>query len=130
VAGRQPATPVACRAPTAGAVEDARTLVRQYAGDATPADVAFFDLKSNLAELQRRGCPPALLGAALTRNLTRKQLQVLFVNLPSDWVRDLQQSITCARADTNADRCARAIVPIEPVGAGKPTSTPYPIAPG
>ena len=93
------------------------------------ADVAFFDLKSNLAGLQGHGCQPAVLGAALTRNLSRKQLQV-FVNLPIDWVRDLQQSITCARAVTNADRCADAVVTIEPVGAGKPTSTPYPIAPG
>ena len=104
--------------------------MRQYAGDATPADVAFFDLRSNLAELQGRGCRPAVLGAALTRNLTRKQLQVLFVNLPSDWVRDLQQSISCAHVNTSTGRCAHGIVTIEPVGAGKPTSTPYPIAPG
>jgi hypothetical protein len=130
-APRPPAVlPASCRLPTQAAVADARTLVRQYGGDASPADLAFFELKNDLAFVQSRHCAPAVLGGAFTRAFPPKQLAVLYANLPAAWVRYLRQAVACARDTSGAVRCDRPVTVIEPAGAGKPSGSPHPIAPG
>ncbi len=40
-------------------------LLRAYGGDASPGDLAFYEIREHLAYLQSNGCRPQLLAGAL-----------------------------------------------------------------
>jgi hypothetical protein len=125
-----PSPSPACRHFAAVSTDDGRLLLVSYAGNPTPADEAMHQLRDDLAEEQRRGCAPAVLGAALTLKLTQRQRVQLLSHLPATWVVYFRQAVACSAGKTPAAGCVRPAARIERGGAGKPGGSPYPIAPG
>ena len=127
-AARVPVQPV-CRSLALAAVDDARALVRAYGGQASPGDLAMYDLREDLAYLQQKRCAPALLGGALTSRLPSRLLARLDSLLPASYVTDVRQALACARGERPAERCASAVAPITLPGTGKPGGTSHPLTP-
>ena len=64
------ATPEICRTLALAATDDARALVRAFGGQASPGDLAMYDLREHVSFLQRDGCRPAVLGDALRSKMS------------------------------------------------------------
>jgi hypothetical protein len=118
-----------CRSLALAAVDDAHGLLRAYGGDASPGDLAFYDLREHLAYLQRNGCRPQLLGGALEHGLAPKRLRTFLGLLPSTHVRYLRQALECADGRPPAAGCTDPAAVIALPGAGKPGGTAHPVAP-
>lgn len=118
----------ACRVMAAAAVDDARALLRAYAGDPSPGDLAFYNLREVLTNIQAR-CRTEWLGGALDRGLTHGQTTTLYSLLPSSYVTYLRQSIGCARAAEPPPGCARPRRAIRSPGANGTGATPHPLVP-
>jgi hypothetical protein len=122
-------TQAVCRALASAAVDDARGLLRAYKGDASPGDLAMYDLREHLAFLQHNRCRPALLGDALTRKIPPQEIEALVAVLPTAYVRDLRQALACSRAERSSERCTVAVAVIALPGATQPGRSPHPLVP-
>jgi hypothetical protein len=118
-----------CRSLALAAVDDAHGLLRAYGGDASPGDLAFYDLREHLAYLQSNGCRPQLLGGALEHGLSPKRLRTFLGLLPAAHVRYLRQALACADGRPPAEGCTDPATVIALPGAGKPGGTAHPVAP-
>ena len=117
----------ACRVITAATVADARLLLHDYGGDASPADLPFYDLRVDLANTQAR-CRPAWLGADLSGAFSRARLATLYGLLPATYVTYLQLAVSCAGDDTGAG-CDSRPRTIDSPGSTGSGSTPHPVKP-
>jgi hypothetical protein len=125
---RAPVRPV-CRALARAAADDARALVRAFNGQASPGDLAMYDLREDLAYLQQKRCAPALLGEALASRVPARVLAQLDSLLPASYVSDVHQALACSRGERSAERCAGAAASITLPGTGKPGGTSHPLTP-
>ncbi len=116
----------ACRVMTAAAVDDVRQLLHDYGGNASPADLPFYDLREDIANIQSR-CRSAWLGAAVGGAFTRRRLATLYALLPSTYVAYLRLAVGCARSDTPA--CDARPHSIHSPGATGTGNTPHPVKP-
>ena len=129
-AGRSPTSASAvCHALATALVDDARGLLRAYGGNASPGDLAMYDLREHVAYTQSNGCAPATVGAALAAGLTHRQFEALAALLPSSYDQDLEQAWACAAGHRRAEACAAPDVPVSLPGANKPGGTPHPLVP-
>jgi hypothetical protein len=122
-------TPAVCRALALAAVDDARGLLRAYKGDASPGDLAMYDLREHLAYLQQNRCRPALLGDALRSKISPQETEALVVFLPTTYGRDLRQAVACSRGRRSPERCTAAVAVIALPGATEPGHLPHPLVP-
>ena len=116
----------ACRVMTTAAVDDVRQLLHDYGGDASPADLPFYDLREDLANVQAR-CRPAWLGAAMDGAFTARRLATLYSLLPSTYVAYLRLAVGCSRSETPA--CDARPSSIHSPGASGTGNTPHPLKP-
>lgn len=123
------ATPEICRTLAQAAVDDARALVRAFGGQASPGDLAMYDLREHVSFLQRDGCRPAVLGDALTSKMSPRELAALGALLPETYVRDVRQALACAHGERPTTRCIAPAAPIRAAGVGKPGGTSHPLVP-
>src|SRR5262245_53594350 len=73
----------ACHTVARSVANDAADFVAHFGPQsAYPADLAFVELRSVLADFQARGCDPRVLGRDLERRLTAKQRAELIAGLP------------------------------------------------
>jgi len=117
----------ACRVITAAAVGDARLLLHDYAGDASPADLPFYDLRVDLANTQAR-CLPGWLGEDLAAFPARR-LHVLYALLPATYVTYLQLAVRCAKPGAHEPACTTHPRTIHSPGSTGTGSTPHPVKP-
>ena len=62
-----------------------------------PPDVELLIVRTAAGGLERHGCQPAIVGAALSRRLTRRQRAELFSHLPPLTVRYLRRGLAHGR---------------------------------
>jgi len=127
-AARTAVRPV-CRTLALAAVSDGKALVRAFDGQASPGDLAMYDLREDLGYLQQKRCAPALLGEALSSRVPARVLVQLDSLLPASYGSDVRQALACARGEHPAEGCAEAVAPITLPGAGKPGGTSHPLTP-
>jgi len=128
-AARTTTASTVCRALALALVDDARGLLRAYAGNASPGDLAMYDLREHVAYAQSNGCVPATVGAALAARLSTRQFAALVDLLASTYARDLEQARACASGSRPAESCTAAVEPVSLPGAKKPGGTPHPLVP-
>jgi len=117
-----------CRVLTTAAVDYARSLLRAYAGSLPVGDLPLYELREDLANVQRR-CSVSELGDVYVHRLTSRQLHKLFTLLPASYVLYLRQAIACTRGQLVAQKCIRPVAVIRHAGAGKPGGTSHPFVP-
>jgi hypothetical protein len=117
-----------CRVMTAAAADYAQSLLRAYAGSLPVGDLPLYELREDLANVQRH-CSVSALGDAYVHRLTPRRLHKLFTLLPASYVRYLRQATACARGQLAAEECIRPAAVIRPAGAGKPGGTSHPFVP-
>ena len=110
------ATPEICRTLALAATDDARALVRAFGGQASPGDLAMYDLREHVSFLERDGCRPAVLGDALRSKMSPRELAALDALLPETYVRDVRQALACAHGKRPTTRC---IAPAAPIHGGR-----------
>lgn len=84
---------------------DARSFTRDAADflahfgpqSAYPADLAFVQLRSVLADFRARRCDPELLGRDLERALNAKQRAALVAGLPSEFAANVREALSASR---------------------------------
>jgi hypothetical protein len=84
---------------------DARSFTRDAADflahfgprSAYPADLAFVELRSVLADFRARRCDPELLGRDLERALNAKQRAALVAGLPSEFAANVREALRASR---------------------------------
>jgi len=116
----------ACHVMTTAAVDDARQLLHDYDGNASPADLPFYDLREDIANIQAR-CRPGWLGAAIDGAFTGRRLSTLYALLPSTYVAYLRLAVGCSRSETPA--CDARPHSIHSPGSTGTGSTPHPVKP-
>jgi hypothetical protein len=86
--------PPFCTREAGRAADNAARILRYYGpGQVYPADVAYLSFKLSVSLFEKRGCDPAVLGAALKRRLTEKQLGELLGHLPATLVRSVRRAL-------------------------------------
>lgn len=94
-----------CRTAAAALVEDGRRFLRHYGGgDPGPADQELYNVRNDLARLQRARCGPAQLGATLRAGLTAAGARRLAALSPRPIELNVRQALRCSEA-TKAAGC-------------------------
>jgi hypothetical protein len=81
-----------CRQVAEGVAWQGEQALRHYRPPQStyPPDVALLIVRTGVGGLKRHRCPPRIVGAALSRRLSRRQQAELFAHLPADVVRYLR----------------------------------------
>lgn len=123
-----PAVSAQCRSAASLLVEDGRRFLEHYDGlNPGPADQELYNIRNDLARLQRGRCAPAQVGRALRGGLTAKDARRLASLAPRPIELNVRQALRCS-ATGKASSCGSAAARFTETSFG-PGATNYPIAP-
>lgn len=120
--------PAVCGSAASLLVEDGRRFLEHYDGlNPGPADQELYNVRNDLARLQRGRCAPARIGATLRAGLGAAGTGRLASLAPKPIELNLRQALRCS-ATAEADGC-RALAERFTETSFGPGATNYPIAP-